>query len=216
MGEKTVPLAFNTDTVHVTNALESLRGIGRVEVQRFQNTNGVDFMVTFKSELGNQPPLVIHDSQLFGSKIMGRVVTLQDGVLPLNYGIRNVPPSQTLFKIENLLMGERYNVSVRAFNSRGRGPPSISSHVFLVGKPKQPRNVTLVVMSETLIKVTWRPPAFYGGSLITKYRVEWGTDQNIEQKLIESTVTRPLNCINLVQWMNDLQLETCIRQSVRV
>jgi hypothetical protein len=67
--EKTIPSPYNADADHVTNALESLCGIGRVDTQRFQNTNGVDFMVMFKSELGNPPSSIIHDYQLFGSTI---------------------------------------------------------------------------------------------------------------------------------------------------
>jgi len=197
MGEKTVSLTYNAEVTHVKIALESLKDIGQVDVQRFSNTNGVDFMVTFLTELGNQPSILIYDSQLFGSRIKARVVTMQDGVLPLNYGRRNLPPSQTLFDIKNLFIGKKYNVSVRAFNSRGLGPSSFSSQIFLFGKPKPPRNVTLIVVSDTFIKIVWRPPAFNGGSLISKYRIVWGTDQIIEQRLIETTALRSLHCVNL-------------------
>jgi hypothetical protein len=77
--------------------------------------------------------------------------------------------------IDNLTPGVRVYVRVSAYNNQGYGDTAASVPTSL--NPYQPSDaptqVYLAATSDTMLTVSWRPPAYNGGDTITKYRVQW-------------------------------------------
>jgi len=126
-------------------ALEQLDTIGQVDVQRFPNGYGFDWLVTFVSPLGSQPLLSVDDSKLAGPFAQAEAVTQSPGQFPADYRATFVPGGKvTSFVIPQLTLGKNYQVRVSAHNSAGYSYPTISSPTFLSPKlaPTPPQNAT--------------------------------------------------------------------------
>jgi len=102
-GEKTDTLSFDASSEDVKVGLESLETIGLVEVSMFQNNNGFNYFVTFLSEIGDLPSIIVHDAQLTGPNAKARIATIRDGITPNNFGSKYVPsPSESRYTITGL------------------------------------------------------------------------------------------------------------------
>ena len=164
-GEKTAPLPHNVDAKIIKTALEALKLISSVSVTRFVNNNGFNYFVTFLSEQGNLPTIAIDNSELTGPNANANVATIQDGVLPSNFGKVHTVSTSSIYTITRLKTGAPYTVRMRSFNSEGMGdfqiafPPSITPKTF----PSQPTNTAMISMGNILLKMIWEPPTNNGG-----------------------------------------------------
>jgi Fibronectin type III domain len=77
--------------------------------------------------------------------------------------------------IQNLVNGQPYYIRVSARNSLGYGQIQTSSPAFQhpYNEPSEPLGVVLAVTSDSLLTVSFAPPASNGGDPVTGYRVTW-------------------------------------------
>eukprot|EP00970_Alexandrium_tamarense_P009994 scaffold1976_cov187-Alexandrium_tamarense.AAC.23 len=181
-GERTLPIPYDADASLMKQALESLTTIGEVDVARFDNNNGHNYFVTFLSELGDREQLTVDDLQLTGPDARASVATLVEGTDPSNYGSVLIPRNSQLMKyqIKSLNNGVSYFVRVRGRNSNGYGYAAFGSPSPMtpVRAPTLPTSVSMFPLSGSRIRMAWQAPASNGGSRITKYSVQWDTDES--------------------------------------
>jgi hypothetical protein len=179
-GEKTEPLAWNVDEYKVQAALESLHGIGKVEVTRYSNAQGFNWLVTFLDVNGDGgggdiPLMGITDRMLNGPNAKARVASIVDGVQGNDHGRIEALASEKSVTLQDLSKGTPLFISVRAKNTQGYGASRRASPSPIAPKtaPNVPLNVEAVPLSGSKILVRWEDPDDDGGSEIGKYRVEW-------------------------------------------
>lgn len=208
-GEKTKKLPHNASAAEIKLALQSLKDIGHVNVSRYTNNNGWNYLITFSSLFGDLPLLGVDFYDLLGPSASVKASTIQDGVTPTLYG-------QELFKeamqlnstITELKNGIPYTILISASNNVGRGHYQIALPTSSIPMkvPSAPTNVELISMSDAMIKVVWMAPWDEGGSsFISKYRVQWDVDSNFtadgsnvfEKDLIVDQSQGPEFCLNI-------------------
>ena len=186
-GEKTESLAWNADEENIKVALESLRGIGTVEVKRYSNAQGFNWFVTFVDvdvddngsssggSSGDVALMGINDRMLNGPNAKARVTSIVGGARGNDYGRMEVAATEQSLTLQDLSKGTPLFVSIRAKNSQGYGTAQLASPAPISPKtaPNGPLNIETVPLSATKIQVRWEEPDDDGGSEITKYRVEW-------------------------------------------
>ena len=180
-GEKTEPLEWNADENQIKAALESLHGIGAVEVTRYSNAQGFNWFVTFvdandDSSDGRDIPLMgINDRMLNGPNARARVASIVDGVQGDDYGRIEVAASEQSLTLQDLSKGTPLFISIRSGNTQGYGASRLASPPPIASKtaPNAPLNVEVMPLSATKILVRWEDPDDDGGSDVEKYRVEW-------------------------------------------
>ena len=180
-GEKTEPLEWNADENQIKAALESLHGIGAVEVTRYSNAQGFNWFVTFvdanddSSNGGDIPLMGINDRMLNGPNARARVASILDGVQGDDYGRIEVVASERSLTLQDLSKGTPLFISIRSRNTQGYGASRLASPSPIAPKtgPNAPLNVEVMPLSATKILVRWEDPDDDGGSDVEKYRVEW-------------------------------------------
>jgi len=177
-GDTTPQLDFDMDSSQLKSALENLSTIGNVEVTRFINNNGFNYFVTFLTEVGDLPLMMMDDSHLTGPNAKARVTKVLKGKEPLLYGEATISPSDHSYHITGLKMGFPYFVRLRAKNSEGLGGYSMALPSPLSPKqaPDPPSNVQLIVINDKKLKVVWSKPVSDGGSPVNRFLVEWDYD----------------------------------------
>ena len=85
------------------------------------NTNGFNYFVTFLSKQGNLPTIAIDNSEFTGPNANANVATIQDGVLPSNFGKVHTVSTSSIYTITRLKTGAPYTVRMISFNSEGMG-----------------------------------------------------------------------------------------------
>lgn len=176
--ENTPPLAHDASTDDVENALESMIDVGDVTVSKVLNGYGYNWIVTFITEMGDVSLIEADGTGLTGPSSSVSVSVGQDGILPSLYGYEEVPDASILeYTIEGLSLGTAYSVHLRASNVEGYGPATLATPASLrpLEAPGIPLEVTLIVMSDAMLKLVWSSPSSNGGSVVTQYRVDWDT-----------------------------------------
>ena len=67
-----------------------------------------------------------------------------------------------------------------AIKRQGTSPGS-SAITPLNMRPSGPMNVSLTVVSGTSLGVSWQPPYSSGGPPITKYKIEWDSNYDVQR-----------------------------------
>ena len=182
--ETTIAIPFDADEFLLKQALEALGAIGEVNVERHNNNNGYNYFVTFLSDLGDLEQLTIDDSQLTGPEASARMATLVDGVIPSDYGsviVPNINNAATMeYKIDGLGNGISYYVRIRSKNLKGYGYASnaAASPMTPLRRPSSPTLITMIPLSDSRIRIAWQAPDHNGGAPITKYAVQWDTEES--------------------------------------
>jgi len=186
----TANIPYDATASQLEYALEMLPNIGKLGVVRSpENHTGYTWTVTFETDVGDQPTVVVNPLNLLGAYPDVIVSTTEDGVEPDNYMSIEVVPggatkNQVLF--EMLTMGTPYYVRVSAASDRGYGwygTPLLDP----VAPTQAPGTVSSVVLSRdtaTSLLVTYTQDADPGGLDVTGYTVEWdisSTFSNIPQ-----------------------------------
>ncbi|CAN0077101.1 unnamed protein product, partial [Phaeothamnion confervicola] len=178
-GELSGPLQHDVDAAGMAAALEGLRAVGDVTVDKVVNGYGYNWIVTFESEAGDLPLLRADGGGLTGPSASVSVSAGLDGILPAAYSSAVVTDATILaYRIRGLTLGAPYSARVRAGNAEGYSAAAAAAPASLspLEMPGVPREATLIVMSDAMLKVTWRPPASDGGQPVSRYRVEWDVD----------------------------------------
>lgn len=180
-GENTAPIAHDAAAEDIESALEGLGEVGDVTVSKVLNGYGNNWVVTFYSEMGDVGLMEADGTGLTGPSTAVSVSVGQDGVLPSIYGYQEIADASVLqHTIQGLTLGQSYTVRLRAQNSEGYGgvanatPASIQT----LEPPGTPSGISLIVMSDSMLKLVWSAPLSNGGSVVTQYRVEWDIDEN--------------------------------------
>ena len=165
-------------------ALEATPTMGRVDVTRAgpDENLGYTWSVTFLTELGDLPPLLIDTAALTGTAPYGRVVEHDAGVFPPFDSLdpANGLPlgSTTLTELDDLALtvgtleqGIPYYFRVSAINANGQGPAALSSPAFAVPLPQAvmaPSEVSLTVVDGGALAVAITAPLRDGGEEIDR------------------------------------------------
>ena len=109
--------------------LENLNTIGDVDVQRSDNGFGYMYRITFVSELGTIPLLVVSDDELTGPSARASVTRSVQGnhtaVGSATVTDLSNAPNFELTLSDTLEPGVSYFVRVQARNSEGLGPATV-------------------------------------------------------------------------------------------
>jgi hypothetical protein len=188
MSEKTPAIPFDASASDLKSALEMLSTVSTVDVTRTVNGFGYNWLVTFSSEASTDVQQILPDgSGLTGPSASIVASITQPGIVPSFYceaggaagSCHTVSAQSSSLSdvIPSLATGIPYMTRVRAHNSEGWSPAAWGTPQWQIprGPPGPPRNVQLMVLSSTLLKLVWSPSSMTGGTVIRSYRIEWDT-----------------------------------------
>ncbi|RHY82099.1 hypothetical protein DYB26_000715 [Aphanomyces astaci] len=187
MSEQTPALPFDISGADMKVALESLSTVSVVDVTRSVNGYGFNWFVKFSSESATDVQLIAPDGEgLTGPSVAIAASITQPGTPPTLYceasGVAGTchGVSATLGlsdAIPQLVTGVPYMTRVRAHSIEGWGLAAWGQPQYEIprGVPSAPRNVQLMSLSSTQLKVVWTTPSSSGGSLVSSFRIEWDT-----------------------------------------
>lgn len=176
--ENTPPLAHDASAEEIEAALEGIIDIGDVTVSKVINGYGHNWIITFVTEMGDVDLMEADSTGLTGPSAAVSVSVGQDGILPPFYGSQEISDASILdYTIEGLTLGEAYSVRVRAANAEGYGAAAgaVPASIRPLEAPGVPVDVSLIVMSDAMLKLVWSAPLSDGGNTVTQYRVDWDT-----------------------------------------
>lgn len=177
--ENTPPLDHDASAEEIEAALESIIDIGDVAVSKVLNGYGHNWIITFVTEMGDVDLMEADGTGLTGPSATVSVSVGQDGVLPSTYGSHVITDSSVVqYTIQGLTLGEGYSVRVRANNAEeyGYAAQATPTSIRPLEAPGVPEDVSLIVMSDAMLKLVWSAPLSNGGDTVTQYRVDWDTD----------------------------------------
>lgn len=180
-GENTPPLSHDATAEDIESALEIFVDVGDVTVSKVLNGYGHNWIVTFHSEMGDVDLMVADGTGLTGPSATVSVSVGQDGVLPSSYGYQEIADASIMqYTIEGLDLGQSYSVRLRARNEEGYGwvATATPASIRTVEAPGKPEDVSLIVMSNAMLKLVWSSPSSNGGSTVIQYRVDWDVDES--------------------------------------
>jgi hypothetical protein len=192
-GHRTLYVDHDVSARGVKEALEALPTVGRVDVTREgpDENLGFTWSVTFLTELGDLPPLIIDQQALTGTAPFAVVAEHDSGVFP---PFDSLDPSNglplgstTLTNLDDLShtvgsleQGIPYYFRMSAINANGQGPAALASPSFAVPLPQSassPTSVKLAVVDGGALAVSLASPERDGGEEVDRYRVEYATQQ---------------------------------------
>ncbi|RHZ10616.1 hypothetical protein DYB31_002620, partial [Aphanomyces astaci] len=164
-GQTTGYLPYNIAAADMKNALELLSTVDGVSVVRsnVDPNGGYSWAITFLN-LGNLPPLTADFAALVGTV---PTVTITET-------IPGIPPP----------FNSRDLANVTALNAIGRSVPQMSTPPFAIPvaqPPRAPQNLTMSVLGHTSLQVSLGFPTSDGGLPVDAYRVEWDTQQIVDE-----------------------------------
>ena len=114
-----------------------------------------------------------------------------------NGGVSYVPLSNAVspLTVNDLTVGNTYNVKLRALNTKGAGEPS-ATYSFLMTAPPEPPNIQSVLAQYSQLTVNFDPPEYTGGAAIVNigYSIDSGSTYTYPDPAI---VTSPIVITNL-------------------
>ena len=186
MGESTTNIHIDAEADEIKKALEGISTIDPVDVsihphtQDFITTYGQRWIITFDSQQGNLPSMLIDTGSdhpptigtggtVFGSSSIIRVDTISNGGLPTSF---ITPPI--------LDDGKLYTSRISSINGKSWSNSTMSQKSISPSKsaPPSPRDV-VSVLSDTELGVSWNAPLFDGGASISGYKIVWGDNDEI-------------------------------------
>ncbi|EQC27008.1 hypothetical protein SDRG_15222 [Saprolegnia diclina VS20] len=197
MSQQTDPIPFNASAADLQSALQALDTVSSVVVTQSPNGYGRNWFVTFAHEVANDVLAIVPDgSGLTGASATIYAAITSPGVQPTYYCESSgaagtcqqlVASTAQTTVVPQLTTGVPYLTLVRARNSEGWSPGAwgLPQYETPRGISSAPTNVQLLVLSSTLLKVVWSPPANLGGTSVMSYTVQWDTDVGF------SSVTSP-------------------------
>jgi len=117
---KTLPIPFNVPADKLTKMIQDQADFGQVKVERTQGLlNGYQWTITFMTNVGKQPKVIVNPLQLGGPTPVVTVTKVVDGVAPDNFQSKIV--TRTDFSFSSLSTGATWYFRVLASNAVGDG-----------------------------------------------------------------------------------------------
>ena len=190
-GELTGYMPHDASSDLIKSSLDALPNIGDVAVTRIgPDVNGCySWDVTFISDLGPLPRLLVDDLDLTGTVASMAVSKTIVGALPPfngpDYGSALVSDTDVSVLIPKLKQGIPYYVRISAMNAVGTSPfimPYPPVEIPLPRPPKSPSSVLLEAKDGSTLAVAIYSPFHDGGRAITSYRVDYSTQQFVQER----------------------------------
>ena len=173
---RTVPIPFDADAAYLRNALQSAGGTGQVWVDRLITGAGFTWTITFLTNPGNVPSLVLNTVNLLGNNPTAVVSTILDGTLPNNYQSQRVTTLNATFL--PLSTAQEWFFRVLATNTLGDGSYSLMESTIPWSIPSPPSSLTMETVSSTAIAATFLMDASENGSPVSGYFLTLQRAQN--------------------------------------
>jgi hypothetical protein len=213
--KRTVYIPYDSSARQVESALEALDTIGDVTVERslMDENGGFTWTVTFLTELGDVPDMVLDGLDLTGTVATGTVAVERVGVMPPFDSLdpaNKIPLGSAVINdltdlsltVTDLEEGIAYYFRVRAINSVGPGDYAYADVPFAIPEPQRPgrpSNAMLEVIDGTSMEVSFSPPLLDGGDDVTFYRVEYGSNAFAQEIQAVSVLSNVSNEIQVVE-----------------
>ena len=175
---KTRPIPHNVSQQKLKVLLENQPAFGQVHVERTLVLEGYSWTVTFVSNVGNQPALVVNTLQLLGLNPTIAVQTVSVGVAPANYFSTVVEASSSVMSatIDSLSTGEAWYFRVLATNAIGDGVMSNMVSAIPAAAPLAVSALTVKSFSVSSLLVSFAQDAFSNGDDVQSYLLTMGSD----------------------------------------
>lgn len=191
---KTLPVSHNILGTKLASMLQNQPLFGQVEVVRTTVGNGYHWTITFASNVGWQPNVVINPLQLLGSHPSVYVTTLTVGVSPLQYASAIIPvgtysnasswsrrlqaatstaaaSSTFSYIFNNLTTGAQWFFRVLPTNDKGDGVFSGTVINVPASVPDSPSSVAIFPFNASALLIRFSQDAYNNGDTITSYNV---------------------------------------------
>jgi hypothetical protein len=132
-------------------------------------THEYKWTVEFTSDIGNLDNILELDTEHLSNGVVGNVTVELHGQKPLGYGNFSADLTSQAYVIQNLNVGQDYNVRVTCVSEQGRSPAQYSRPVAIhppMQKPAQPENVRTLIESATSLRMQWQHPSSDGGDSV--------------------------------------------------
>jgi hypothetical protein len=176
-----VTIKYDMTAKDVKAKLESLSTVGIVDVSREEYSYGYKWAVTFKTNLGDIPLMLLDASPTAGFELEGTDIslTIEETVKGSFGSLVNIGA--------DLETGRKYAARVAATNSMGQGPYTtedqstgtgmVPMQVTTATSPGAPVVGTVKQLSASSVRFNFTAPAS-NGLPIEAYKVEWTTDSD--------------------------------------
>jgi hypothetical protein len=190
---KTLPIPYDVTPLKLIEMLENTPSMGQVHVERFEGSStGFSWHVTFVTNVGDQPAMIVNNLQLLGSNNTNddptiTLTTSHDGVAPNNYQYVTVPAnnsaSMTTTTFFALTSGTEYYFRVVATNAVGDGPFSPVESATPAATPLGVSALTISPHSGSKVKATFTHDANSRGAEITHFNLNVSTSSGVTRSL---------------------------------
>jgi hypothetical protein len=207
-GELTGYMPHDASPDLIKSSLDALPNIGDVSLTRKgPDVNGCYIWdVTFISDLGPLPRLIVDDLDLTGTVASMSVSKVIVGALPPfdgpDYGSITVSDFADLsILIPELKQGIPYYVRISASNARGKSPPIMPYppvEIPIPRPPSPPSVARLEPKDGSTLALTIDDPFHDGGKDVTSYRVDYSTQPFVQEKQRISLICSPKPAIQSV------------------
>jgi len=236
-GQWTAYMPHNVSSEAMTLALEEMETVGKVKVKRYGPDENYSYTwdVTFLTNLGSLPLLVIDDQDMRGTAVSASVVKVRNGVPPSFDGPEyqfhtHIDLSNLSYIASALKQGVNYYFRLRASNELGAGPATVTCPPFVKPMPQPPgppSSVQLSVIDGSSLSVEISKPLhpFLEGY----YRIDYSVEEfRNEKQLIAllcnskpeiqsiTTSARDINEIQYVVLDSAFKNNGCIAEIQRV
>ncbi|CAK4149084.1 unnamed protein product [Aphanomyces euteiches] len=186
-----VLVKFDDTADDIATKLESLPTIGNVTVTRAPLGFGFQWLVTFLSNMGNQPLLSVDYALLTGINAAVTIAEVTRGVAPQFEAIVGGLPTNTSLGVRAFsknAMG--YSAGSDTMQQYGRGASSLVAK--LMNVPDAPKITSIWPISFSQLGLSFTPPSASGG-LISRYRLEATTDSTFgTPQILAVDATNPI------------------------
>jgi len=172
---KTQPIPFDIDPLKLEALIENQPVFGQVHVERTAVNSGYDWSITFLSNVGDQPQLIVNPLRLLGSDPRVDVITSVEGVAPYMHMSKYVSASSRYHNttFSGLATGKEWKFRVLAINSIGESSFSDEVSAIPAGVPKSVSSLVILPRSKSSLLARFYQDADSNGAAITSYRVSY-------------------------------------------
>jgi len=192
---KTHPIPYDVSPRKLTTMIENVPGFGQVHVERNLNDRGIGYTwtITFESNVGDVPLIIVNDLNLLGDSSVPEIAASEEysGSNPDNYTYQLVGASNNFAVFTNLTPGEEYSFRIVAFNEFGDGESSAIVSATAGSVPSASSSIALKAFNSSALLTEFIQDAQSNGSPITNYTLM--LSQMVNGQMSTRDISLPLN-----------------------